>query len=98
MYTQRARCDDAAQGCHATHARVCLAVGMIQPWVGGGTLEVPGCARSKLTVWKDCHFTLKPKVGIAKRAQRMDELVAKVLSMAKPGSLGCVQSHDLRLW
>jgi len=71
---------------------------MMQPWVGGGTLEVPGCARFKLTVWKEGHFTVEPKVGIVKRAQRMDEPVAKVLSMANPGSWGCVQFHDLRLW
>jgi len=29
-----------------------------------GTLEVPGCARSKLTVWKEGHFIVEPKVGI----------------------------------
>jgi hypothetical protein len=60
-----------------------------------GTLEVPGCARYKLTVRKEGHFTVEPKVGIARRAQRMDETVAKALLMVKPGSWGCVQSHDL---
>jgi len=65
-------------------------------WYGtGGTLEVPGCARSKLTVWKEGHFTVEPKVGIVRRAQRMDETVAKALLMVKQDSCGCVQSHDL---
>jgi len=60
-----------------------------------GTLEVPGCARSKLTVWKEGHFTVEPKVGIVRRTQRMDETVAKALLMVKPGSWGCVRFHDL---
>jgi len=60
-----------------------------------GTLEVAGCARSKLTVWKEGHFTVEPKVGIVRRAQRMDETVSKALLMVKSGSWGCVQSHDL---
>jgi len=51
--------------------------------------------RALSLVWKEGHFTVQPKVGTVQRAQRMDETVAKALSMAKPGSWDCVQSRDL---
>jgi len=60
-----------------------------------GTLEVPGCARSKLIVWKEGRFCVQPKVGVVQREKRMDETLTKALLMAKPGSWGWVQSHEL---
>jgi len=34
-------------------------------------------------------------VRAIERAQRMDATLAKALPMAKPGSWGCVQSHEV---
>jgi hypothetical protein len=56
-------------------------------------LDVPGCLRSKLTVWKEEQFTVLPFQGIEQRKKRVAEWVTKALSLAKPGVWGCVQDR-----
>jgi hypothetical protein len=56
-------------------------------------LDVPGCLRSKLTVWKEEQFTVLPFQGIEQRKKRVAEWVGKVLSSVKPGGWGCVQDR-----
>ena len=51
----------------------------------GNLLDVPGCLRSKLTVWKEEQFTVLPGQGIKQREKRVAEWVAKALPLAKPG-------------
>jgi hypothetical protein len=48
-------------------------------------LDVPGCLRSKLTVWKEEQFTVLPFQGIEQRKKRVAEWVAKALPLAKCG-------------
>ena len=50
--------------------------------------HVPGCERSKLTVWREAHFTMIPKAGQKERDKRLKELHSKLLSRAKPGKWG----------
>ena len=57
----------------------------------GAHLEVPGCTRCKLTVWKEDKFTVRPASGIKEREKRIAETLAKQLPKAKPGVWGCVQ-------
>jgi hypothetical protein len=54
---------------------------------------VCGCLRSKLTVWKEDHFTVVPGQGIKQREARVAEWVDKVLSLTKSGVWGCVQAR-----
>ena len=56
-------------------------------------LDVPGCLRSKLTVWKEEQFTVLPFQGIEQRKKRVTEWVAKPLPLAKTGAWGCVQAR-----
>ncbi len=56
-------------------------------------LDVPGCLRSKLTVWKEEQFTVIPFQGIEQRKKRVSEWVAKPLTSVNPGVWGCVQSR-----
>jgi hypothetical protein len=56
-------------------------------------LDVPGCLRSKLTVWKEEQFTVLPFQGTEQRKKRVAEWVAKALPLAKPGVWGCVQAR-----
>jgi hypothetical protein len=56
-------------------------------------LDVPGCLRSKLTVWKEEKFTVLPFQGIEQRKKRVAEWVAKALPLAKPGAWDCVQAR-----
>jgi hypothetical protein len=56
-------------------------------------LDVPGCLRSKLTVWKEEQFTVLPFQGIEQRKKRVAEWVAKALPSVKPGVWGCVQAR-----
>jgi len=56
----------------------------------GNVLDVSGCLRSNLTVWKEDQFTVLAGQGIKHRENRTVEWVAKVLSLAKPGVRGCV--------
>ena len=51
----------------------------------GNLLDVSGCLRSKLTVWKEEQFTVLPGQGIKQREKRVAEWVAKALPLAKPG-------------
>ena len=59
----------------------------------GNLLDVSGCLRSKLTVWKEEQFTVLPGQGIKQREKRVAEWVVKTLSLAKPGVWGCVQTR-----
>ena len=59
----------------------------------GRFLDVPGCLRSKLTVWKEDQFTVLPGQGIKNREARVAEWVAKALPLVKPGVWGCVQAR-----
>jgi hypothetical protein len=59
----------------------------------GRFLDVPGCMRSKLTVWKEDQFTVLPGLGIKNREARVAEWVAKALPLVKPGVWGCVQAR-----
>jgi hypothetical protein len=67
----------------------------------GPYLDVSGCLRSNLTVWKEGKFTVLPAVGIKERKSRVADLIAKVkvnhkeLSKTKPGAWGCVQALEL---
>ena len=54
---------------------------------------MPGCLRSKLTVWKEDQFTVLPGQGIKNREARVAEWVAKALPLVKPGVWGCVQAR-----
>ena len=56
----------------------------------GNLLDVPGCLRSKLTVWKEEQFTVLPGQGIKQREKRVAEWVAKALPLAKPRVCGVV--------
>ena len=56
-------------------------------------MDVPGCLRSKLTVWKEDQFTVLPGQGIKNREARVAEWVAKALPLVKPGVWGCVQAR-----
>ena len=59
----------------------------------GRFLDVSGCLRSKLTVWKEDQFTVLSGQGIKNREARVAEWVAKTLPLAKPGVWGCVQAR-----
>ncbi len=59
----------------------------------GSLLDVSGCSRSKLTVWKEDQFTVLPEQGIKQREKRVSQWVAKVLPLTKPGVWGCVQAR-----
>ena len=61
----------------------------------GSYLDVPNCARKKLTVWKEDRFTVTKEAGIEKRKKRVAEMVAKEVTKAKPGAWGCVQAREL---
>jgi hypothetical protein len=56
-------------------------------------LDVPGCLRSKLTVWKEEQFTVLSFQGIEQRKKRVAEWVVKVLHSVNPGVWGCVQAQ-----
>ena len=68
----------------------CVSLGCVSR---GNLLDVSGCLRSKLTVWKEEQFTVLPGHGIKQREKRVPEWVAKVLPLAKPGVWGCVQAR-----
>ena len=51
----------------------------------GNLLDVPGCLRSKLTVWKEVQFTVLTGQGIKQRQKTVAEWVAKALPFTKPG-------------
>ena len=55
----------------------------------GSYLDVPGCIRSKLTVWKEDKFTVRPAAGIKEREKRLAEMKSKTLPRAIPIA-GCV--------
>jgi hypothetical protein len=61
----------------------------------GAFLDVPGCSHSKLTVWKEDKFTVRPRDGQREREKRLAEIRKKELSKAKPGKWGCVQVREL---
>ena len=61
----------------------------------GACLDVPGCTRSKLTVWREDKFTVRPADGQRERDKRTAETRAKELPKAKPGKWGCVQACEL---
>ena len=61
----------------------------------GTYLDVPNCARNKLTVWREDHFTVTKAAGIEKRKMRVAEMIAKELTKAKPGAWGCVQIREM---
>ena len=61
----------------------------------GPYLDVPGCTRSKLTVWKEDKFTVRPANGQRERDKRTAETLKKELPKAKPGKWGCVQAREL---
>ena len=61
----------------------------------GAFLDVPGCSRSKLTVWKEDKFTVRPRDGQREREKRLTEIRKRELSKAKPGKWGCVQAREL---
>ncbi len=50
----------------------------------GKLLDVPGCLRSKLTVWKEDKFTALPGQGIKEREKRVAEWIAKKLLRSFP--------------
>jgi hypothetical protein len=45
----------------------------------GQYLEVPGCLRSKFTVWQEDKFTVMSGKGIWQRQKRVADLIAKEL-------------------
>ncbi len=57
----------------------------------GRFLDVPGCLRSKLTVWKEDQFTVLPGQGIKNREARVADWVAKALSLVNTGVRGCLK-------
>jgi hypothetical protein len=59
----------------------------------GNLLDVSGCLRSKLTVWKEDQFTVLQGQGITERERRVAGWVAKALPMSNPGAWGCVQAR-----
>ena len=61
----------------------------------GAHLDVPNCARNKLTIWREDHFTVKQAAGIEQCKKRVTEKMAKELVKAKPGAWGCVEVRDL---
>ena len=61
----------------------------------GAYLDVPNCARNKLTVWKEDRFTVTKAAGIEQRKKRVAEMIAKELVKAKPGAWGCVQTREM---
>ena len=70
--------------------------------LGNGTVSqgayldhVPNCARNKLTVWREDHFTLTKAAGIKQRKKSVAEMIAKKLVKAKPGAWGCVQTREM---
>ena len=60
----------------------------------GNLLDVSGCLRSTLTVWKEEQFTVLPGQGISQWEKRVTEWVDKVLPLAKTGVWGCVQDRE----
>ena len=61
----------------------------------GTYLDVPNCARNKLTVWREDHFTVTKASGIEERKKRVPEMIAKELTKAKPGAWECVQTREM---
>ena len=61
----------------------------------GSYLDVPNCARKKLTVWKEDRFTVTKEGGIEKRKKRVAEMVVREVTNAKQGVWGCVQAREL---
>jgi len=61
----------------------------------GAYLDVPNCARNKLTVWREDHFTVTKAAGIEQRKKRVAEMITKELAKAKPGAWGCVQTRAM---
>ena len=59
----------------------------------GTYLDVLNCARNKLTIWREDHFTVTKAVEIEEQNQRVAEMIAQELTKAKPGSWGCVQNE-----
>jgi hypothetical protein len=59
----------------------------------GRSLHVPGCLHSNLTVWKEEQFTVLPGQGVKQREKWVVEWVTKVLSLAKSGVWGYVQTR-----
>ena len=49
-------------------------------------LDVPNCARNKLTVWREDHFTVTKAAGIEERKKRVAEMIDKELTKAKTGA------------
>jgi len=58
-------------------------------------MDVTNCARNKLTVWREDHFTVTKAAGIEQRKKRVTEMIAKELAKAKPGAWGCVQTRAM---
>ena len=55
----------------------------------GQSLDVSGCLRSNLTVWKEDMFTVMPGVGIKESEERVSK-VDKELQHHAPGYAGCM--------
>jgi len=58
-------------------------------------VDVPNCARNKLTVWREDHFTVTMAAGFEERKKRVADMIAKELTKAKPGAWGCVQTREM---
>ncbi len=50
-------------------------------------LDVSGCWRSKLTVWKEEQFTVLSGQGIKQREKRVSEWVDKTLTLTKSSAM-----------
>jgi len=61
----------------------------------GAYLDVPNCARNKIAVWREDHFTVTKASGIKQRKKRVAEMIAKKLAKAKPGVWGFVQTREM---
>ena len=60
----------------------------------GSKLNVPGCTRSKLTVWDEFKVTSKEAAGIANREKRLEERRTKLRPHLKPGNYAAVQARE----
>ena len=60
----------------------------------GNKLNVPGCMRSKLTVWEEFKVTSTEAAGIANREKRLEERCTKLRPHLKPGNYAAVQARE----
>lgn len=58
-------------------------------------LDVPGCCRAKLTVFKEGKFTVSHANGIANRNKRLADLSATLEKQIAPGKYAYVQVREL---